>query len=392
MAKPLMASYRRLPVAFIRGQGCWLFDEQDRRYLDGISGVAVCGLGHAHPDLARAVAEQMQTLVHTSNLYRIPYQERLGQELCDLSGLEAVFFCNSGAEANEAAIKLARLYGHQRGVKVPTVVVMEGGFHGRTMATLSATANRAVQAGFEPLVQGFVRVPYNDLAALEQVAAHMPEVVAVMLEPIQGEGGINLPDPGFLQAVRALCDRQQWLMMLDEIQTGIGRTGRWFAFQHEGLRPDVVTLAKGLGNGVPIGACLAGPKASELIQPGSHGSTFGGNLLACRAGLTVLEVIRREGLLARAAELGAQLLEDFRSRLQHQAGVRSIRGRGCMVGIELDRPCGALVERALDRGVLINVTAGQVIRLLPPLVMAEDEARHLAEQVADLTTAFLNGT
>ena len=383
-----MATYARQAVAFERGAGVWLWDTHGERYLDALSGIAVCGLGHAHPDVARAIAEQAATLVHTSNLYQVPLQAQLADRLTALSGLQEAFFCNSGAEANEAAIKIARKYGHARDVAVPTVVVAEGSFHGRTLATLSATGSRKVQAGFEPLVQGFTRVPYDDLEALRRVAEHQRDVVAVLLEPVQGEGGIRLPSADYLAGVRALCDQHGWLMMLDEIQTGMGRSGQWLACQGAGVTPDVLTLAKGLGNGVPIGACLAGGKAAGVLQAGNHGSTFGGNPLACRAALATLDVIERDGLTSRAAELGAQLLGALRERLAGCAGVVDVRGLGLLIGIELDRPCGALVQQALDRQLLINVTAERVVRLLPPLIMSDDEAAQLLDTLCPLIVEF----
>ncbi len=383
-----MATYARQAVAFERGAGVWLWDTHGARYLDALSGIAVCGLGHAHPDVARAIADQAATLVHTSNLYQVPLQAQLAARLAALSGLEQAFFCNSGAEANEAAIKIARKVGHGRDIAVPTIVVAEGSFHGRTLATLSATGSRKVQAGFEPLVQGFTRVPYDDLEALRRVAEHQRDVVAVLLEPVQGEGGIRIPSSDYLSGVRALCDEHGWLLMLDEIQTGMGRSGYWFACQGAGVVPDVMTLAKGLGNGVPIGACLAGGKASGVLQAGNHGSTFGGNPLASRAALATLDVIARDGLPARAAELGAQLLGALRERLAGCAGVVDVRGVGLLIGIELDRPCGALVQRALDRRLLINVTAERVVRLLPPLIMSDDEAAQLLDTLCPLIVEF----
>ena len=391
MSDPLMATYNRLPVTFTRGEGVWLWDQDDRRYLDAISGIAVCNLGHAHPAVADAICDQARSLVHTSNLYGIQHQFDLGARLTQLADMGRVFFCNSGAEANEAAIKLARLYGHRKGIENPTVVVADNSFHGRTMATLSATGNRKVQAGFEPLVKGFVRVPYGDIDALRGVAESVKNVVAVLVEPLQGEGGIQIPPPDYLEQIRAVCDEHAWLMMLDEIQTGIGRTGKLFAFQHTTARPDVMTLAKGLGNGVPIGACLARGDAAELFGPGNHGSTFGGNPLACRAALAVLETVTTEALPARAAALGERMLAAFAARLGQLEGVVEIRGRGLMIGIELDRPCGELVGRALEAGLLINVTAERVIRLLPPLVTSDEEADAIVDgvsrQVEQLLTA-----
>ena len=389
MADHLMATYGRLPVAFARGEGVWLWDDGGKRYLDALAGIAVCGLGHAHPRLREALCDQAGTLIHTSNLYRIPIQEALGDRLCAAAGMDRVFFGNSGAEANEAAIKLARLHAHRRGIEKPEVLVMENSFHGRTLATLTATGNRKAQAGFEPLVQGFVRVPYDDLDAVETAASNRPSIVAVLVEPIQGEGGVVVPADGYLAALRALCDRFDWLLMLDEIQTGMGRTGRMFAHQHEGIAPDVMTLAKGLGNGVPIGACLARGAAAEVLGPGSHGSTFGGNPLACRAASTVLEVLESERLAERAAGLGARMLDAFRTGLADVPGVEQIRGRGLMLGIRLDRPCGDLVPRALEQGLLINVTAERVIRLLPPLVIDEQQADSIVDTVVRLVRDFL---
>ncbi|MBK8639178.1 MAG: aspartate aminotransferase family protein [Chromatiaceae bacterium] len=389
MSDPLMATYRRLPVTFTHGEGAWLWDEAGKRYLDALSGIAVCGLGHAHPAVRDALCEQAGSLIHTSNLYQIAAQTELGARLTACAGMDRVFFGNSGAEANEAAIKLARLHGHHRGIERPAILVMENSFHGRTLATLSATGNRKVQAGFEPLVQGFVRVPYNDLGAVATAAANRQDIVAVLVEPIQGEGGINIPAPDYLPRLRAICDRQGWLLMLDEIQTGMGRTGRLFAHQHTGIQPDVMTLAKGLANGVPIGACLARGVAATVLGPGSHGSTFGGNALACRAASVVLEILERDHLVDRAARLGKQLQASFRQALARQPGVRDIRGLGLMIGIELDRPCAELVGQALAAGLLINVTAERVIRLLPPLILERDQVELLVDQLARLIVAFL---
>jgi acetylornithine/N-succinyldiaminopimelate aminotransferase len=385
----LMDTYARLDVAFVRGAGAWLEDTTGRRYLDALAGIAVCGLGHAHPQVSAAIAEQAATLVHTSNLYRIPLQETLATELAGIAGLERAFFCNSGAEANEAAIKIARRVGHARAVETPTVVVMDGSFHGRTLATLSATGNRRVQAGFEPLVQGFVRVPYGDLDAMERLARGASEVVAVLVEPIQGEGGVRLPPPGYLAGLRTLCDAHGWLLMLDEVQTGLGRTGRWFAFQHEGIVPDVLTLAKSLGNGVPIGACLARGEAARALAPGSHGTTYGGNPLACAAALATLRVLREERLPERAGVLGERIAAALCAALGSLPGVLEVRGRGLMLGVELDRPCAELVARGLAAGVLVNVTAERVLRLLPPLILGDAEADDLVTRVAGIVRAFL---
>jgi len=389
MPSALMTTYQHLPVAFTHGTGVWLWDANGNRYLDALAGIAVCGLGHAHPKITQAICEQAGRLIHTSNLYEIAYQEELGKRLTRLAGMDRVFFGNSGAEANEAAIKLARLHGHRAGVEAPVVVVCDNAFHGRTLATLTATGSRKAQAGFEPLVHGFMRIPYGDLSALETIAQHEHEVAAVLLEPIQGEGGINLPPDDFLAQVRRLCDERQWLMMLDEIQTGMGRTGKWFAHQHSGITPDVMTLAKSLGNGVPIGACLANGPAAALFGPGSHGSTFGGNPLVCRTALAVLETIEREHLAERADRVGAWLREAFTTRLDHLSGVTEVRGRGLMIGIELQRPCAELVSNALAVGLLINVTADNVIRLLPPLITSDEEAGQLVDLLCPLIERFL---
>lgn len=390
MSEHLMQTYARLPVMFSRGEGVWLYDENGDKYLDALAGVAVNGLGHAHPKLARALCEQAGTLIHTSNIYRIAAQEKLADKLCDLSGMDRVFFCNSGAEANEAAIKLARLHGHNKGVDNPAIVVMEKSFHGRTMATLSATGNRKVQAGFEPLVGGFVRVPFGDAEAVAKLAEHHNNIVAVLVEPFQGEGGVQVPQSDYLNRLRAICDQNGWLLMLDEVQTGIGRTGTWFAFQHTDIKPDVMTLAKGLGSGVPVGACLARGIAAEVFTPGKHGSTFGGNPLACTAALTTLDAMSEEGLLANAEAVGAYIRETLIRELAKVPGVKDVRGQGLMIGIELDRPCGELVKLALAEKLLINVTADNVVRLLPPLIMTRDEAALLTDKLAALIWAFLN--
>lgn len=385
----LMNTYNRQPVAFTHGQGCFLYDEQGRGYLDALAGIAVNTLGHAHPRLVAALAAQAGRLIHTSNVYQVREQERLSDRLATLAAMDEVFFCNSGCEANEAAIKLARMFGHQKHVDQPAIIVMEHAFHGRTLATLSATGNRKVQAGFEPLVSGFVRVPFDDLAAIEQVAANNANVVAVLFEPIQGEGGINLAHPEYMRSLRRICDQNGWLFMVDEVQCGIGRTGVWFAHQHADIKPDVMTLAKGLGSGVPIGACLVAGAATGVFKPGNHGSTFGGNPLACVAALTTLDVIEQDGLLARAAELGRTLRGDLRQALEGVAGVVDIRGDGLMIGIELDRSCGDLVGQALAAGLLINVTADKVVRLLPPLIYTDAESRQLVEMLATLLRKFL---
>lgn len=390
MNEPLMSAYARLPVAFERGEGARLWDTAGNEYLDALAGIAVCGLGHAHPAITEAIREQAGRLLHTSNLYQIPLQEALATRLNALAGMERVFFANSGAEANEAALKIARRYGHEQGIDNPQVIVMTGSFHGRTLATLSATGNAKIQTGFEPLVQNFIRVPYNDASALEKLPEPTrKEVVAVLVEPIQGEGGIVVPGSTYLDQIREICDTQGWLMMLDEVQTGLCRTGRWFAFQHSQSQPDVITLAKSLGNGIPIGACLAQGKAAQVLQPGSHGSTCGGNPLACRAALTVLETLEQQQLAARAAQLGQRMLEAFRETLRDLPEVKAIRGQGLMIGIALDRPCGKLMQQALAERLLLNVTAGNVIRLLPPLIISDREADIIVAKIDKLIRTFL---
>ena len=388
MTTHLMNTYARQPIAFVRGEGAWLWDEAGKRYLDAVAGVAVNGLGHAHPKLVQAIAEQAASVIHTSNLYRVPRQEALADRLCALSGMDKAFFCNSGCEANEAAIKLARLYGHGKGIEVPTIIVMEKAFHGRTMATLTATGSRKIQAGFEPLLTGFARVPYNDIEAVRQVAEHNKNVVAVLLEVVQGEGGVNVLAPDYLADLRAICDAHGWLLMLDEVQTGIGRTGTWFGFQHSGVVPDVMALAKGLGSGVPIGACLARGAAAEVFKPGNHGSTFGGNPLACAAALATLDAIESEGLLDNARARGEAIRAGLRSALTGVHGIVEIRGEGMMIGIELDRPCGELVGVARDAGVLINVTADKVIRLVPPLIYGDAEVVALVDAVSAIVKNY----
>jgi len=379
-----MQTYSRLPVSFTHGEGVWLWDSNGKRYLDALSGIAVCGLGHAHPRLTETLAKQAGRLLHTSNVYGIESQEKLGSHLRDVSGMDKVFFCNSGAEANEAAIKLARLYGHQQNFDKPKIIVMEGSFHGRTLATLSATGNTKVRAGFEPLVEGFVRVLYNDIEAVKQAFTEHQDITAILVEPILGEGGINIPDAEYLPTLRALCNEHSALLMLDEIQTGTGRTGEWFAFQHFDFYPDVMTLAKGLGNGIPIGACLAKGQAARVFAPGNHGSTFGGNPFACTAAETVLTVIEDDGLLKNAAEKGRYLLDGFKKTLGSTPNVTNIRASGLMIGIELNKPCGKLIQQALDQQLLINVTAEKVIRLLPPLILSTEQADIIIEKVSQL--------
>jgi len=385
----VMNTYARLPVTFSHGEGVWLWDTEGKRYLDGLAGIAVNTLGHAHPRFTAALNEQIGKLIHCSNVYQVAGQELLADKLCGLSNMQEVFFSNSGCEANEAAIKLARMYGHKQGIENPAIIVMEKAFHGRTLATLSATGNRKVQAGFEPLVKGFVRVPYNDLDAIRQVAQNNREVVAVLVEPIQGEGGIRTLDIEYLQQLRQVCGTQNWLLMLDEVQCGIGRTGKWFAFQHAGIVPDVMTLAKGLGSGIPVGACLTAGKATGTFQPGNHGSTFGGNPLACTAGLTTLNIIEQDKLMAHAEMLGRFIHDGLTTVLQGVNGFKEIRGQGLMIGIELDKPCGDLVKQALGKGLLINVTADSVIRLLPPLTMTHGEAQQLLDILCPLIKDFL---
>lgn len=384
----LMNTYGRLPVAFTHGEGAWLYDEAGNQYLDAISGVAVCGLGHAHPAVTQAICEQAARIMHSSNLYRIPAQEALGERLCQVSGMSRVFFSNSGAEANEAALKLARLHGKTKGVDLPTVIVMENAFHGRTIATLTATGNRKVQAGFEPLVQGFVRARYNDIQAIETILRNNQNIVAVMVEPVQGEGGLARLDEHYLPQLRTLCDQHNLLLILDEIQTGNGRTGTYFAYQQTGIKPDVVTTAKGLGNGFPIGACLAQGKAAELFQPGSHGSTYGGNPLGCFVADTVVRTLVEEKLPENAAKMGQYLRDGFARTLANCNQVTEIRGKGLMIGIALKTDCGSLVTQALDARILINVTAGNVVRLLPPLTINESEADQIIERVTALILAF----
>jgi len=386
-----MNTYSRLPVTFVKGEGVWLWDSQGERYLDALSGVAVCGLGHSHPRVVEAICRQAKVLIHTSNIYIIEKQEQLAARLAALSGMEKVFFCNSGAEANEAAIKLARLYGHNNGVTLPTIIVMEQSFHGRTMATLTATGNRKVQAGFEPLLTGFVRVPYNNLEAVKQVAENNKNVVAVLVEPFQGEGGVNVPQARYLQELRALCDQYGWLLMLDEVQSGTGRSGKWFAFQHSNIAPDVMTLAKGLGSGVPIGACLARGAAAEVLKPGNHASTFGGNPLVCAVALETLAVIEEDGLIDHADELGVSMREQLRAQLADVNGVVEVRGQGLLIGIELASPCSDLIKRALHHKLLINVTSEKVVRLLPALVMQPDEANQVVDMTCRLIREFLHG-
>jgi acetylornithine aminotransferase len=384
MTDAIMPTYGRQDVSFVKGEGAWLTDANGKRYLDALSGLAVVVLGHANEAVAETIANQSKTLLHTSNLYRVPSQEALAEKLQEVSGMDNMFFGNSGAEANECAIKIARLYGNQRNIENPTIIVADASFHGRTLATLSATGNRKVQAGFEPLVNGFARVPFNDAEAVRQIAEHNKSVVAVMVEPIQGEGGIRVPDDNYLKALREICDANDWLLILDEIQTGNARTGSYFYYQQADILPDIVTLAKGLGNGIPIGVCLARGKAAEILGPGNHGSTFGGNPFSCAVGLTVINQIEELKLAERSAELGDRMMARFRERLGNLNNVKDIRGKGLMIGIELDSPCADLVGKAIDRGLLINVTVDKVIRLLPPLTITDEEADQICDMVCEL--------
>lgn len=388
----VMNTYARQPVAFVRGQGVWLYDAADKKYLDALAGIAVNTLGHAHPRLVRALSEQIGRIIHSSNLFEVPLQEQAADRIARITGLDEVFFCNSGLEANEAAIKVARKYGHDRGVAEPAIIVMEKAFHGRSLATLSASGSRKVQAGFEPLVQGFVRVPLNDLDAVRHVAEHNKNVVAVFVEPIQGEGGINLSRLEYLRGLKEICDRQEWLFMSDEVQCGLGRTGKWFVYQHAGIAPDVVPLAKGLASGVPVGACVVGGRAKGVFKPGNHGSTFGGNPLAMCGVVTTLDTVQEEGLLENAVQVGDAIRNGLAAALKDLPGVVEVRGMGLMIGVELDRPCGDIVKTALERGLVVNVTADNVIRILPPLVMNADEGRQVVERLAPIVREFLGAT
>ena len=384
MNPAVMPTYGRTDVQFVRGEGAWLIDHQGERYLDGLSGLGVVALGHANPAVAQALSEQSQQLLHTSNLYRIPGQEHLAERLAKLSGMDNMFFGNSGAEACECAIKIARMFGHQKGFSDPTIIVMDSAFHGRTMATLTATGNQKVHAGFEPLVSGFLRVPFNDVDSIEKIAATTNQVTAIFVEPIQGEGGIQVPDEDYLPRLRGICDANDWLLIIDEVQSGNARTGQYFCYQHSGILPDLVTTAKGLGNGVPIGVCMARGAAAHLFKPGNHGSTFGGNPLSCAAANAVLDEFERLNIIDHAAQMGDYLLQQFRARLAGENAVKDIRGKGLMLGIELNAPCTELVQRAFERHLLINVTADTVIRMLPPLIINQEEADQLCETLCDL--------
>jgi len=383
-----MPTYGRLPITFERGEGVWLWDQSNKRYLDALSGIAVCNLGHAHPAIHKAICTQSEKLLHTSNLYGIASQEDLADQLINKSGMDNVFFCNSGAEANEAAIKIARLYGHQQGIDKPCVITMEKSFHGRTLATLSATGNPKVQEGFSPLLEGFIHVPYNDINAIKSAIAENNNIVAILVEPVQGEGGVHIPATDYLNQVRDLCDQNHLLMMLDEIQTGIGRTGKFLAYQHNSIIPDVCTVAKALGNGVPIGACLAQGKAAKLLTAGKHGSTFGGNPLACSAALAVLNTLDKENIIEQVESKGSQLVNSFIKKLKHNPSVSNIRNKGLMIGIDLDTPCAELVKIAQENGLLINVTADKTIRLLPPLIINSEQMELLAETLSQLIEEF----
>ena len=388
MTNSIMNTYGTKIATLVEGRGSWLWDDRSNKYLDALSGIAVCGLGHSHPNIAAAVTAQANTLTHCSNFFDIPNQQNLADKLRDISGMTNVFFGNSGAEANEAAIKMARLHGHKKGIKLPTIVVMDNAFHGRTLATLTASGSRKIQAGFEPLVRGFVRGPYNDIQALETIGDNNADICAILVEPIQGEGGIQMADADYLQKLRKLCNQRGWLLMLDEVQTGNGRTGKYFCYQHSDILPDVVTTSKGLGNGVPIGACLASGDAAQLMQPGNHGSTFGGNPLSCAAGLAVVNTIIDDGLQQRATALGDRIMSGLRTALANVDHVKEVRGMGCMIGIELDKPCKSLFAAAMDQGLIINITADSVVRLLPPLIMTDDEADQLVDILAPLIRDF----
>jgi acetylornithine aminotransferase len=388
MASHVMPTYNRLDIAFTHGDGIWLWDDKGNKYLDALSGIAVCGLGHAHPAVHKAICEQSSKLLHTSNIYRITAQELLADKLTALSGMDNVFFSNSGAEANECAIKLARKFGHLKNIDKPAIIVAEGSFHGRTLATLSATGNTKIQKGFEPLVEVFFRVPYNDINAIEKVLIDYNNVVAILLEPIQGEGGINIPATDYLNSIRSICDQHDLLMILDEIQSGMGRTGRFLAFQHNAITPDICTLAKALGNGVPIGACLAAGKAAGLFEPGNHGSTFGGNPLACSAALAVIQTLSEHNLIADAESKGHAIVDGLKNQLTNNTYINEIRNKGLMIGIELNYPCTELVNLALNEGLLINVTQDKVIRLLPPLIINSEQINFLVDKLGNLINRY----
>ena len=386
--KALMNTYGERAATLIKGDGVWLWDEKGKKYLDALSGIAVCGLGHAHKSISTALTEQAKILVHCSNYFSMPNQNKLAEKICKVSGMHKAFFCNSGAEANEAAIKIARLFGNNKGLKIPTILVMDNAFHGRTLATISASGGRRVQAGFEPLVSGFARGPFDDIPALEKIADNNPNICAVFVEPIQGEGGIRVPSSGYLKELREVCNRHDWLLMLDEVQTGNGRTGQYFCYQHTDIIPDVVTTSKGLGNGVPIGACLAAGKASELMQPGNHGSTFGGNPLACAAALSMIQTLEDQNLIPRTLEIGNRIMTGLERELRSLPHVKDIRGLGCMIGIELNKPCKSLFNEAMLNGLVINVTDESVIRLLPPFIFTNQHADMVVDILAPLIRKF----
>lgn len=386
---PLITTYNPLPISFTHGKGVWLYDENDKAYLDSFSGIAVCGLGHAHPDITKSIQKQAEKLIHTSNAFHIQQQEALAEKLIQMTGMHQVFFSNSGAEANEAAIKLTRLYGHKKKIESPAIIVMEGAFHGRTMATLTASGSRKVQAGFEPLVPGFIRAPFNDIDAINTIAKHRDDIIAVMLEPIQGEGGVFVADDTYLRNLEKICMHNDWLLIFDEIQTGNGRTGKLYAYMDMGIKPDIVTTAKGLGNGFPIGACLIGEKASNLFKPGNHGSTFGGNPLACATALTVLDVIEREQICEKVSLNSLLLRDKLISNLSEHPHVKAIRGKGFMFGIEIDRPANDLKQIGLDNGILLNVTSESVIRLLPALIMSKEEIEEMVNRLVKSIDQFV---
>jgi acetylornithine/N-succinyldiaminopimelate aminotransferase len=388
MSEHLVKAYNSLSTSFTHGDGIYLWDTEKKRYLDALCGISVTNLGHNHPDVTEAIQKQASTLLHTSNIYAIEWQQKLANLICQLSGMERVFFGNSGAEANEAAIKIARLYGHQQGNNDPHIIVMDNSFHGRTMATLSASGSRKVQAGFEPLLSGFVRAPYNDIESIQFIAENNQKVVAILVEPVQGEGGIIVPDSGYIEALRHICDENNWLLMLDEVQSGIARSGQMFAFQHTNITPDVLTLAKALGNGVPIGACVTQGKAAEVIQPGNHGSTFGGNPLACRAGYAVLESIQKNNILDNVIKRSEQLVSILKRGLANHADLKDVRNLGLLIGIEMKCNYQAFVIHALQRGLLLNVTAEKVIRLLPPLILNKQQTEDMAQQIIDCIHSF----
>lgn len=388
MVDPIMNTYGRQDVGFIKGEGAWLYDTEGNRYLDALSGLGVCALGHAHPKVTKAISDQAGRLIHTSNLYQIPLQNKLAENLVRISEMESVFFANTGAEANECAIKISRLYANNNSVPNPTIIVAEGSFHGRTLATLTATGNRKVQAGFEPLVNGFVRAPFNKIEAIRKIGENNTGVIAVLIEAIQGEGGIQIADEQYLKELRDICDQKGWFMIIDEVQSGNARTGKYFSYQHAGILPDIVTTAKGLANGFPIGVCMARGDAATVLQPGNHGSTFGGNPLACAVALAVIETIEEERLAERAGQLGARMLESFRQKLSGSNRVQDIRGKGLMLGIELDIPCSQLVKLAKEKGILINVTADKVVRMLPPLIISDEQADQITDTISDLINAL----